>query len=164
MRRIFWALINAIVLSLLFASCSKDDPKPAYNFEDHDLSGKIENESWSYGDGYADITGEGEGARLHVTLLLELEGEGCDIMPDGDMVIFSLPKQIGLHILKLDFDNLENSQTVTLFDDEQTLNTIATQGAIEITSVSDLEVTGRIDARADDGNYVNGNFSISLCN
>jgi hypothetical protein len=163
MKRIFWALVNAIALSLFFGSCSSEDPKPAYNFVDQDLSGKIENEAWTFGDGYAAVTGAGADAKMHITLLKEVEGEGCDIIPTGDMVIFTLPFATGLETLLLDFNNLENSRTVTLFDEEQTLNSIATQGAVEITSISDTEVVGRIDAQADNGNYVNGNFAVSLC-
>ena len=163
MRRIFWTLINGIGLCLLLASCSSEEEAPAYNFTDQELAGMIEGKDWSYGDGYADITGEGETSKLHVTLVLPSDGEGCDILADGDRVMFSFPKYAGLHILKMDFDDIENSRTVTLFDDEETLNVIATQGAVEITSITDTEVKGRIDARAYDDNFVNGNFTVPLC-
>lgn len=164
MRRILWTLINGIGLCLLFASCSSsEDEAPAYNFTNQDLAGVIEGVSWTYGDGYADVTGEGENAKLHVTLLLPSEGEGCDILADGDRTMFSFPRYAGLHILKFDYNDVENSRTVTLFDDEETMNVIATQGAVEITSITDTEVKGRIDARADDDNFVNGNFTVPLC-
>lgn len=163
MRRIFWTLVNAIALCLLFASCSSDTEAPAYNFTDQPLAGMIEGVSWTYADGYADITGEGENAKLHVTLALPSEGTGCDILVDGDRVMFSFPKYAGLHILKLDFNDVEGSRTVTLFDDEETMNVIATQGAVEITSITDTEVKGRIDARAYDDNFVNGNFTVPIC-
>jgi hypothetical protein len=163
MRRIFWTVVNAIALALLFASCSSEEQKPAHSFLDQDLSGKIEGESWTLGDGYADITGEGTEAKLHVTLLLPHEGAGCDLMADGDRVLFSFPLYAGLHVLKFDFNDLENNRTVTLFDDEETMNVIASVGAVEITSITDTEITGRIDARADDDNFVNGNFAVSLC-
>ena len=163
MRRIFWTLVNGIGLCLLLASCSSDKEAPAYSFTDQNLAGMIEGVDWSYGDGYADITGEGETAKLHVTLVLPSEGEGCDILAEGDRVFFSFPKYEGLHILKVDFDNIEASRTVTLFDSEETMNVVATQGAVEITSISETEVKGRIDARAYDDNFVNGNFTVPLC-
>jgi hypothetical protein len=164
MRRLFWTLINAIALCLfLLFSCSKDSEAPAYDFKDQELAGVIEGQEWAYGDGYADITGEGSDAKLHITLVLPTESEGCDIMPEGDRVFFSVPKGTGLHVLKLDLDNLEVSRTVTLFDSEETMNVIATKGAVEITSITDTEITGRIDARGDDVNFVNGNFSVPLC-
>lgn len=45
-------------------------------------------------------TGEGATAKLHVTLVLPSEDEGCDIMPDGDRVFFTLPSNTGVHLLK----------------------------------------------------------------
>lgn len=163
MRRIFWTLINGIGLCLLLASCSSEVEAPAYNFTDQNLAGMIEGVDWSYGDGYADITGEEETAKLHVTLVLPSEGEGCDILAEGDRVMFSFPKYEGLHILKVDYNDIGSSRTVTLFDSEETMNVVATQGAVEITSISDTEVKGRIDAHAYDDNFVNGNFTVPLC-
>lgn len=164
MRRLFWTLVNAIALCLLLLlSCSKDEEAPSYNFKDQALAGAIEGVDWTYGNGYANITGDASAEKLHVTLVLPTENEGCDIMPEGDMVFFSLPKLLGVQVLRLDFDNLENSRTVTLYDSEEIMNVIATEGAVEITSVTDTEVTGRIDARADDVNFVNGNFTVPLC-
>ena len=165
MRRLIWTLINAIALCLLLlTSCSKDDESPVYDFKDQALAGAIEGVSWSYGDGYASTTGEGATAKLHVTLVLPSEDEGCDIMPDGDRVFFTLPSNTGVHLLKFDFNDLEGSRTVTLFDDEEVMNVIATEGAVEITSITETHITGRIDARADEDNFVNGNFSVPLCN
>ena len=164
MRRLFWTLVNAIGLCLLLlSSCGKEEEAPAYSFEDQTLAGAIEGVNWTYGDGYANVTGEGATSKLHVTLVLPSEDEGCDIMPEGDRVFFSFPLFAGLHILKLDFNDLENSRTVTLFDTEETMNVIATEGAVEITSITETHVTGRIDARADEDNFINGNFSVPLC-
>jgi hypothetical protein len=45
------------------------------------------------------------------------------------------------------------------------MNTIATEGAIEITLI-DVEngiIKGRISAEVDDDDFVNGNFIISYC-
>src|SRR5690606_40977769 len=55
------------------------------------------------------------------------------------------------------------AEPVTLFDDEEVMNVIATEGAVEITSVTDTHVTGRIDARADEDNFISGNFTVALC-
>jgi hypothetical protein len=154
MRRLFWTLINAIALCiLLLISCSKDSESPSHAFKDQDAAGEIEGVAWAYGDGYASTTGEGASKTLHVTLVLPDEAEGCDIMPEGDFVLFSLPAKQGLYTLKLDFNDPENSHTVTLFDSEETMNVIAVKGAVEITSITDTEVVGRLDARADDMNF-----------
>lgn len=39
-----------------------------------------------------------------------------------------------------------NSRTVTLFKESKTLNIIATEGAVEVTSISDTQISGRMDA------------------
>lgn len=39
-----------------------------------------------------------------------------------------------------------NSRTVTLFKESETLNVIATEGAVEVTSISDTQISGRMDA------------------
>ncbi len=164
MRRLFWTLVNAIALCLLLLlACGKDDEAPAYDFKDQTLAGAIEGQNWNYGDGYATITGEGATAKLHVTLVLPTESEGCDIVPEGDRVFFTFPLSTGVHVLRLDFNDMENSRTVTLFDSEETMNVIATQGAVEITSITDTEVIGRMDARSDENNFINGDFSVPIC-
>ncbi|HEY8513301.1 MAG TPA: hypothetical protein VIL31_15190 [Cyclobacteriaceae bacterium] len=164
MRRLFWTLVNAIGLCiLLLISCSKDSESPSHTFKDQDAAGEIEGVEWAYADGYAATTGEGTSKKLHITLVLPHEAQGCDILPEGDFVLFSIPAIKGLYTLKLDFNNPENSYTVTLFDSDESMNVIAGKGAVEILSITESEVTGRIDARADDENYVNGNFSIPLC-
>lgn len=148
----------SILLFVVFISCSDDGESDSFKFKDQDAMGKIANVSWTYADGYADISGE----NLNVTLVLAQDGEqGCDIsMPDGDMVFFTVPNQTGL--VKLYF-NSSGGQTATIFDEEEFMNYIATKGAIEILSITDTEVQGRIDARNDGENYVNGNFTISIC-
>lgn len=45
------------------------------------------------------------------------------------------------------------------------MNSIAVQGAVEITSIDEEKgiVKGRIDAKIDSDNSVNGNFEVTLC-
>lgn len=77
-------------------------------------------------------------------------------------MFFTVPNEVGLYKLSFDLGSF-SGQTVTLFDQQTVLNTIATTGAIEILTITDTEVTGRVDARADKDNFVNGNFTVSFC-
>lgn len=143
-------------------SCGEDE-KPAYSFKNQDLSGKIGNTEWTYTDGYAEIYGTGDDSQISVDLFQQAEGEGCSAFPIGNEVFFSMPNKVGVYKLKLDLDNFESSKIVTLYEEEGSVNNLASTGAVEITSISDTQVTGKIDARLDGENFVNGNFSVSIC-
>jgi hypothetical protein len=151
--------IAIFILVMLAFSCKDDDSGPGYNFKDQDAMGEIADVEWMYEDGYAEII---EGT-VRVTLIREQNGEtGCDIfLPEDDQVFFRVPLEDGLYKLSLGGGD---PRTATLFDDEETFNYLAVEGAIEIISVSDTEVKGRIDATADQGeNFVNGNFRVPIC-
>ena len=155
-------LVTFIAISL--SSCG-DDAKPSYNFHDQDVSGKIGNLAWEYADGYATIYGEDEDATLSISLFLAQTDQGCNVfIPEGDEVFFSLPLKTGLYKLKFNLSDMENSRTVTLFEDGTTTNHIASEGAVEITSISETQLSGKIDARVNKENSVNGKFSVSICN
>lgn len=150
------------VLTLLLA-CGDDDDKNSYSFKNQDLSGKIEGASWVYADGFVETGTYEDEEILDITLTLEQEDPICEtLFQEGDRVFFFVPNAVGIYKLYFDLDSFDG-QVVTLFDDEQTLNTIATKGAIEILTITDTEVTGRIDARADGKNHINGNFTVSFC-
>ena len=147
-------------------SCKDDDGEGTHhNFKNQDASGKIANVSWSYQDGYASIYDVGDSKRIEVRLVLAQTMTGCDIssFAEGDQVFFDLPTVVGVYKLVLDWTPTVNSNTATLLDTEEAEWYIATIGAIEILSISDTEVSGRIDAKADDKNFVNGNFTVSIC-
>lgn len=158
----FVRFLPTLSLVLLLACGDDEDPKSSYSFKDQDVSGEIEGDSWTYADGYVEES-EFDGEEvLDITLTLEQDGSVCDIFTEGDRVFFFVPKAVGVYKLSFDLNSFDG-QTVTLFDEEETLNTIATEGAIEILSISETEVTGRIDARSDGNNHVNGNFTVSFC-
>jgi small nuclear ribonucleoprotein (snRNP)-like protein len=156
MKRIYLNLFMLLVISLV--SCKDDDnAEPAYNFKDQDATGKIENESWTYKDGYADIGSE----LIYVTLTIEQAGKACDITsPTGDRVLFTVDKEPTLYLLG---GSGSTMYTATLLESDDTMNHIALEGAIEITSITNDTVSGKIDARVDDETFVNGNFTIPIC-
>lgn len=149
-------------LSAIILSCG-DDEKPSYSFKHQDLSGKIGNVAWQYGDGYAEIYGMENNSQLQVDLFIELDGEGCNVLPEGDEVLFTVPNKIGVYKLKADLNDLENGHFVNLFEEKNTMNHLAARGAIEILSITESKVTGRIDATFDDESFINGNFTVGIC-
>lgn len=161
-RSIFYTLLFSSTALLM--SCSDDDEKgPSYSFKNQDLQGKIEGGSWTYADGYVETTTLEGVESLSVNLMLTQVDGACETFSvEGDQVLFTVPNEVGVYKLNFDLGSF-SGQVVNLFDTETTLNTFATKGAIEILTVTDTEVTGRIDARADKDNYVNGNFTVSFC-
>jgi hypothetical protein len=147
----------ALVALIALTSCGGDDEaSPSYKFKDQTAQGKINDEAFSYGDGYADV----ETDEIRITLTLPQTEDICDIMPEGNTVTFYVDNEVKLSKLSFNPNSFEG-QTVTLYDG--TTSHIATQGAIEILSVTDTEVTGRLDARSDSETYINGNFTVQRC-
>jgi hypothetical protein len=150
-----------LLLAATVFSC-KDDKEEGnkYDFKDQELSGQIADENWIYDDGYAEVDGNN---RLRINLMDAHEGlTGCEAeWAQTDMVFFSCPNAVGLY--ELDFEGTGSGQTVTLFDYAEVFNYISNEGAVEILSITETSVTGRIDARGDDDFFVNGNFTIDRC-
>jgi hypothetical protein len=159
-------LIATTILLILnvFGGCS-DESAPAYEFKDQNLKGKINNEPWNFVSGTAFYSNQ-SGKLLVNLLTLEIPDPCKYFLIDGNFdenrLYFSTPYQTGIFKLFINFDN-GDEQTITLFDDSDHLNIISDDGAIEITSISDNLITGKIDARVDGESFVNGNFSIPLC-
>lgn len=158
------SLLLIFSLAILF-SCKDEEEKPTHTFKNQNLSGKIGNISWTFNDGYADVYGIDEQSQVSVDLFMEAEeGEGCSALAKGNEVLFTLPNKVGLYLLKFELNDFENSVVVNLFEEEGYVNNLATTGALEITAISDTQVSGRIDARIDDASFVNGNFTVDICN
>jgi hypothetical protein len=151
-------LVSFIVL--MFSCKDYDYGSIGYNFKNQHAMGEIAGQEWAYQNGYSDI----DDGNLHVTLMLSQDGQqGCEVfLADGDQVFFTVPADEGIY--KLNFGS-NNARTATLFDDDEAFNHIAADGAIEILDISNTQVKGRINAVADeDANYVNGNFTVPICN
>lgn len=148
-----------LMTSVLF-SCGGDDDDKKYSFKDRDLSGKIGGSPWAYADGYSDISS----GTASITLTLAQDEEGCSIgFAEGNQVFFDVPAETGLYLLKFDLSGSTDNQTVTLLEIDGFVNNIATEGAIEILSITETTITGRIDAHIDGDNTVNGNFAVTIC-
>lgn len=162
-NHLFATFIAALVL---LSSCLSEDDLTVdntFSFLNQDLQGLIDGQVFSAGEGTATIF-EGE---LSISIYDTNEDitSACEFIGFGDnvSVFFFVPNAVGVYELGIDFNNIEDGQTVTLFDPSETLNIIATSGAIEILTITDTEITGRLDARVDNENVVNGNFTITNC-
>jgi hypothetical protein len=149
-------LIVFVVLAVSVVSCKDDDAKPSYSFEDQDAQGKINNEPWTYTDGYATAD-----QFFVITLTLDEDETGCAIsVPERDRVSFIAEFDTKVYPLGTG----STVYTVTLTDAENPQDHhIALEGAIEITEVTATTVSGRLDARVDNGNFINGNFTVQIC-
>lgn len=154
------------LLVLFFAigtySCSGDEEKePSFEFINQDAAGKINNVSWSYADGLAVVFSKGRVTQVSVSLALKQDKAGCDMdYPVGDWIFFGVPSVVGLYKLSSDGDD---SYEVQLNKGDGLGNFIAKNGVIEILSISDTKVSGRLNVKYDNKNYVNGNFIVSIC-
>jgi hypothetical protein len=149
-------LIAALACSIVLASCNTGGS--GYDFVDQPLQGKIGGASWLYVSGTA--TDQFANGSLWIY--------NYDITPNGpdpfaliayaaavDKVLFVVPASVGLHELS------QSGQTVTIIDNPGNDNIICVDGAVEILTIDPVGklVTGRIDARFDSDNFVNGNFT-----
>ncbi|WP_370086139.1 hypothetical protein [Ekhidna sp.] len=160
-------LLSGFIIAsvILLSSCGGDDAGPAYNFIDQNLQGTIDGQNFVYGEGIVEASSFNEG-KFSLDLYDEQEEitDICDFFGFGDHVsiFFEIPDEIGLYELFLNLESFEG-QTVTLFNPDGSQNNIATMGAVEILSISATQVKGRMDARMDEANSVNGNFTVQFC-
>ncbi len=151
-------LLGILVVSL--CTCTAGPPGGGYNFIDQNLQGEIGGVPWTFVSGTAeDPFGDDE---LWIKLY-NIDPAGGDPWAGGayaaaeDTLMVKLPETVGLVELSW------GGQWFTLYDESTGVNIFCVEGAIEILTIDPvgLTVTGRVDARSDEGNYVNGNFSAS---
>jgi hypothetical protein len=150
-----------ILFILSVSACSEDDEKnaPAYAFQDQIIQGKINGQVWSFKDGNAEVNSFDE-TKLSIDLGSNKVNDPCGFgATSGLRVFFSIKKELGLKELS----SSTEGQTITMYDPEGSLNTISSEGAVELLTITATQVTGRIDAQFDDDNFVNGNFTVLLC-
>jgi len=153
----------SLLFTVLFVSACGDDDEEAgtsVNFLDQNVQGQIDGVSFSLGEGRADVIND----ELSIDFFDANEqiDDVCDFFGFGDEinVFFTVPNEVGLFPLNFDFTS--GGQTVTFFNPDGNLNIFASDGAIEILTITDTQVTGRIDARAGD-DAINGNFTLTIC-
>ena len=167
-------LVNTLFAIVLFASiafaisCSEEDllgipTENTWNFLSQNVQGTIEGVAFSLGEGKAEESfSNSSDLSINLYNSNEVITEVCDFFNNESVeVFFDIPAEVGLYELFIDLSALDG-QTVTMFNPVTSVNTVAAEGAVEITSITDTEVSGRIDARAGETS-VNGNFTITYC-
>jgi hypothetical protein len=153
--------INLILLVAFTFSCGDDDGKKEYSFKDQHVQGELFEGSWEYADGSVN---EGE-HMLGVTLYPAHDEVLCSgTVNTQTMVGFPIPNEVGLYKLKSDPNFPGLIVLFTYFDSEGPITLYVEEGAVEILTITETEVTGRIDAHKDDNNHINGNFVVLFCN
>ncbi|MBT3208919.1 MAG: hypothetical protein HN704_18475 [Bacteroidetes bacterium] len=166
MKRAFYFLTLSFFVVIISSSCSKDpESTNQYNFLSQDLSGEISGREWIYRSGNAfSFRNDSSQQMLDIALYEHLSLDPCNYAFTGNDVLFIIPNKTGLYELQLNFSENENIQTLTITNDEQE-NMILSEGAIEIFSIDTVYniMKGRIDAKYDNDNFVNGIFEVLLC-
>lgn len=157
-----------IFLSLVIFtfSCGDDeDSGPSYDFKDQTAQGQLNGKNWTFASGDADF---GDG-KISIELGADDDYVPCELFSiSGPSIFFTIDNATGVTELVFDLEDFNNAKTATFYDPDEGdfgLNIIAVEGAIEILSISDTEVKGRLDIRDGDDNSssVNGNFTVTVC-
>jgi len=180
------ALFAISILGLIFFySCKSEeeiDPSFKVEYKNQDLQGKIDGQEWTYQNGAASSI-KGTSDFLHKITVYDTLGDTlvgdslvCLVNPidSTPKIIFTMNNDSALFQLgetKLFFDPLQPDLTVNIkfsFYDADTIIQLVTasQGAYEILKVdtTDNFIEGRMHVRANDKNWMNGNFRIAYCN
>lgn len=156
---------NLLLLSIvLFAfSCSDDDDSVSCEFLSQNIQGEVEGTAWAFQGGKVELQSDGITYDVDMYGMDEdLSGGVCNIfLGSTDQIFFSsLTAEIGEYALSTDFTN---GLTVTFYDADDNLNVIATEGCINITSITADMVNIQFDVKADDDNQIKGTANFDIC-
>lgn len=166
----FFFYLTTLTLSLfILASCGddekmKEDETPSCT--EANASGNIDGKPFNFQAGNAFDNSDGSvDIRLYSDEMVI--SDICTFNPsfgDNSVNIFGdLPSAtIGRIELFLEPD-WSDGYTLTLFDEEDFNNIIATEGFIEITEVTDETISGILDVDAGGGDSVCGSFTLTRC-
>lgn len=149
----------------MIGSCSSEEEgiTTDYSFIDQVAQGQIEGKSWIYSNGMAIPDTDDEGVSYFIIRLYsttDVVENVCDLtFPDYDRLHFNLPQVTKLYNLSLS----EEGVNVLMFEHETKISNVANQGAIEILDITETQVIGRLDVRYNDTNFINGNFTLEIC-
>jgi len=164
-------MIFLILGTFLMTSCGDDNENsgPDYDFIDQNLQGRIDGLEYVFDEGRAEESFFTNGS-LSIDLfdVSEVITEDiCDFgFGDEIQVTFEIPDETGLFELSFDLSSFDGLVVNLLNPDGEDgipQNNLASIGAVEILEISESSVSGRIDARLDSDNQVNGNFTAIYC-
>ncbi|MEO9485434.1 MAG: hypothetical protein ABJG47_18385 [Ekhidna sp.] len=162
------ALAIGLCSAILISSCGSDDSGPDFDFKDQNLQGVIDGLPFVFGEGTVEeLTLDGGVLSFRLYHSDELFDDACDFF-STERVSVTFTTKVATGVTNLFFDiNSFDGEFVSLINPSSTdgfpLTSLASIGAIEILSITDSEVTGRLDATLDAENTVNGNFTVNFC-
>ena len=159
-------LLAALLASASIIACSKDSTSDTYtaSFKSQPAQGKIKGAPFQYiaGKFEPDFYDDTEyGIYLYEKSDFDTVGLGgmCNSKFLGTKlgVDFSVPMKVGKY-------DLSDEQLVTFETGEMNVALPrAVKGAIEVVSISDTKLVGKIDAYLSDETFVNGDFTVAFC-
>lgn len=151
-----------LLLSLaLLISCGGESG-PSYDFKDQNLQGQVNGKDWSMNSGSASMETQNSNEYI-INLSDVIITDPCAILNfDSNQMLFNIPNKIGLYELNLDSETGEGLSVSFIDGDSETI-TFFVDGVVELLSITDDQVMGRIDINEGSGNSLNGNFTATLC-
>lgn len=158
--------MGCVLLAMACSACvtTPDAPK---DFLREDLSGRIDNRDWRYRYAYIDPTVETPEEDDVVIVFLPYKPKAAcptdvDDKADSRHVRVTAPKAVKL--VKIKAGSSRNLAFQYQLKGGDPYVSLATRGKIQITSVSQQEVKGRVLGVRNDNLWVSGNFSAYVCN
>lgn len=159
MNNVFCLLSACTILAV--TACKKEENEdPAttnYEFIDQPLQGKINGESWTFVDGSAE-----EHGNYSVIMYEATYPNPCSSFSDA-------PNTSTVGFVRDDLQpgtyQLNMDQYMLIFDKEEGVNYLCTDGVYEILSIDTAAqlLSGRVVIDFDRTTYMNGNFTIPVC-
>lgn len=151
-----------VLFAALTTHVATSEPETGTGFQEdiqeQNLEGIINGVDWVFGSGVALFDADDD--EYLVRLYAETSEDPCTLQSAVNKIVLSLPNQVGPYPLSLD------GETVTLVehrDDEAPMNYIAITGTVEVYSIEADVLAAGMAVYVDDNTWVNGTFSITIC-
>ncbi len=156
--RFFTLLILSI---FVFFSCtfevSDDDDNQFCNFSSNNASGKLNNATWTYQGGYANIGGSLMTIRMF-GMDEDISGGICNLtLGSNDRIFFDVPAAVGEYELN------NNGGTITMYDTDGNVNYLISNGCMQVVSITDTEVTMNFNIGSENDYFLEGVAVITIC-
>lgn len=162
----FKKLLFTFILSFLLTGCDQEsndgnDGDSSFVISEQTLTGTINGKSFTFVSGSFEEDSF-DPTKISVTLYNVTLADVCNpgISTGKVKVFFSIPESVGE--INLSWGE-SNSQTVTMYDSDGNQNIIATEGKINIISISNTTLEGGLVTASFEGSQVNGKFTLTRC-
>jgi hypothetical protein len=146
------------VLSLTLSGCGGDDGDESLTIASHELSGKIDGQSWTIAHAETDPFFDDD-TKLWVDLYGQPTTEACGFThPDGSKLILTVPRQPGQYAL-----SLQRNGTFVIETPSGTDNLVGTEGSLRVDEVTSTTLRGGVAIEFDADNSVSGVFEATIC-